>query len=231
MSKQVACCLLTLLGMLAALGGAAWLAWQPKGCVDPAALSPSLPALHSQQNSQTLPRPSLGSASTLVQQARCFGLYLNASPAPATRAPNETKPPANRFKLGMTASVPATRPHTVSPRFQVMAISVYPSRPEKSMALISEPGSGTRWVKCCEDVGHLTIEAIHRQHVVWRNGEQTGRVVVTTESAREGPATAGHAPALQPRMYPKPLAQKQRHTILSPRIKSKPTARGLNPER
>ncbi len=229
MNKHVTCPLLTLAWTFTVVGGAAWLAWQPAACIDPPILPPSLPILGSQQSNPAYPRPSLDSASALVQQARCFGDYLNASTASTARARHPSKRPAHRFEPGATVDVQAARPQTVTPRFQVTAISIYPSQPERSMALISEPGTDPRWVKCRDKVGHLSIEAIHRQQVVWRCGVQTGRVAVTTERARGNHAAALPAPFLQPAMPPRPIVQKERLTVPSPRMKSKPTARNLDP--
>jgi len=101
-----------------------------------------------------------GTISPLVQQAKGFAAYLNPPPPPS---PN---PPQN--------SRAAIRPQTpVAPKFDLVATSYYPLRPDMSLALVDEPGKGLRWVRQSSKIGYLTVEEIKDGKVVIRDGTRT----------------------------------------------------------
>jgi hypothetical protein len=68
-------------------------------------------------------------------------------------------------------TIPAARPAEPKPKFTLVATSYYRSRPEQSMALVSEPGSGSRWVKQGTHLGHFVVEKVERGMVVYRDGD------------------------------------------------------------
>ena len=88
--------------------------------------------------------------SALVRQAEAFALYLNP-PQP----PKSDKTPAPKRISKKT--IPAAIETKVTPKFRLVGTSYYRSRPEESMALVSEPGSGTHWVKQGERLGHFVL--------------------------------------------------------------------------
>lgn len=49
------------------------------------------------------------------------------------------------------------------------------------MALVSEPGSGYRWVKQGQRLGHFVVESIERGLIMYRNGDQLLEVAVNTD--------------------------------------------------
>jgi hypothetical protein len=62
-----------------------------------------------------------------------------------------------------------------------VATSYYADRPEKSMALISEPGGsqdGGRWVKEGTQIGHFTVQQIKQGLVVLRDGDNVRELAV-----------------------------------------------------
>lgn len=108
----------------------------------------------------------------LVRQAAAFALYLKPPPPPAPKpAP---APPVS--------TSPAPRPAAPTPWFRLLATSHYRSRPEKSLALISEPGKGDRWVRPGERVGHFVFERIEPNTVVYRDGAQRHEMAVALKS-------------------------------------------------
>ena len=88
--------------------------------------------------------------SALVRQAEAFALYLNP-PQP----PKDEQAPAPKRISRQT--IPAAIVAKVTPKFMLVGTSYYRSRPEESMALVSEPGSGTHWVKQGARLGHFIL--------------------------------------------------------------------------
>jgi len=88
--------------------------------------------------------------SALVQQAEAFALYLNPPQPPK----GEQAPAPSRISK---QTIPAARAAKVTPKFTLVGTSYYRSRPEESMALVSEPGSGTHWVKQGVRLGHFVL--------------------------------------------------------------------------
>jgi hypothetical protein len=104
-----------------------------------------------------------GAVSPLVQQAEKFAAYLNPPPTPKREKP-----------------VPARNNHTpirptqpVTAKFELLGTSYYPDRPELSLALIDEPGSGLRWIRQSSKIGHLIVEQVMDGKVTIRDGTNT----------------------------------------------------------
>jgi hypothetical protein len=222
--------MLVLLSVLMAAGSGVWLA-------RPAALpgnarpqDPGILALHSTQMERRSLPVDPGVTSTLVQQARRFAQYLN-TPSPARSAePNALSRATVKSQMQAPATRPQQRPPITAPRFQVEAICCYRSHPEKSMALIAEPGAEPRWVKCRDKLGRLTIEAIHKQYVVWCDGERTGRAAIGPDPGSGFPVvTPGDRPVNPPVLPGKPCKQYRQQIPFSPRIRSKTVTRDWSP--
>ncbi len=77
--------------------------------------------------------------------------------------------------------VAAVRSTESKPKFVLAATSYYQTRPEKSMALVLEPGSGYRWVKQGERVGHFVVEIVEPGLIAYRNGDQLLEMAVNTD--------------------------------------------------
>lgn len=116
-------------------------------------------------------------ASPLLKQATAFASYLNP---PTPPVPQELPPP----RSGMQ---PAPRPPAVTPKFVLLSTSCYRFSPERSLALIAEPGKGGCWVKKGERVGYLIVEDIKDGAIVCRDGNQLREIAVTM---KETPALA-----------------------------------------
>jgi hypothetical protein len=98
--------------------------------------------------------------SPLVQQAGKFALYLNP-PKPKTPRPAK----------GRTASV--VRGPSAKPKFTVVATSYSKSHPERSIALIDEPGKGRSWFRQSSTIGHLFIQEVKDGVVVFKDNNGT----------------------------------------------------------
>ncbi len=107
-------------------------------------------------------------SSPLIQQAEAFALYLN----PPTPPKPELRPaPAKKKQAAIQR--PDVRPVKLSPKFELHGISYYRSKPEASMALVWEPGSGHRWIKQGAKLGHFVVEQVKSTSIVYRDGQNT----------------------------------------------------------
>jgi len=104
--------------------------------------------------------------SPLVKESQAFALYLNP--------PTKPKQQAQPIRKATTTPRPQG---PVSPKFKLMGTSYYASRPELSLALIDEPGKGSRWVRQSSEVSHLIIEQVKDGLVVIRDGKRTFELV------------------------------------------------------
>ena len=105
--------------------------------------------------------------SPLVAQALAFALYLDPP-----------KPPEPKVAAPPRVAPPVSRPPVVAPKFRLLAISYYASHPEKSLAMVSEPGKGSYWIRQGDRVGHLIVERILDGAIVYRDGEQSHEMKV-----------------------------------------------------
>jgi len=114
----------------------------------------------------------------LMAEANTFAVHLNppasAKPQPAVQ---ETPKPA--------PVAPVVRPPTASPKFKVCGTSCCDDQPERSMALILEPGDreAARWVKRGTQVGHCIIQEIRPGSVMYLDGEQVREMALERETA------------------------------------------------
>ena len=115
----------------------------------------------------------------LVVQAKAFALYLNPPKRKEISAPR-----SNARK-----TVVAVRTTKSKPKFVLAATSYYQSRPEKSMGLVLEPGSGYRWVKQGERVWHFVVERVEPGLIAYRNGDQLLEMAVKTDITPEAGRT------------------------------------------
>ncbi len=109
-------------------------------------------------------RRSESQISPLIKEAQAFALYLNPPPKEIKTRPIRKTP--------TTPSIPKPQ-GPVSAKFTLKGTSYYALHPELSLALIDEPGKGSRWVRQSSKVSHLIIEQIKDGLVVVRDGERT----------------------------------------------------------
>jgi len=132
---------------------------------------------------------SEGQISPLVAQAEAFGLYLNPP------KPKRVVGPSRGPRKGEV--VPPPPPRELRPKFNLIATSVYGSRPALSLALIDEPGKGRHWVRQASVVSHLTIEDIRDGLVVVRGAKGTFEISAEARPAQRsllagsGPVSTG----------------------------------------
>lgn len=101
--------------------------------------------------------------SPLTKEAMAFALYLNPPPPSRSRA--------KRYVTARKGSKPS--PRSVSVKFSLVGTSLHSSDPNRSMALINQPGSGYRWVRQNSKVGHLLIEQVKDGFVIIRDGKKS----------------------------------------------------------
>ena len=115
--------------------------------------------------------------SPLVKQAKDFALCLNP---PSQPNPKEEIPES---KISVLTKIPLERnPPKITPRFKLLATSYYRSKPDKSVALISEPGREDRWVKKGEPLGHFVIERVEHGLIVYRYGNEMHEMAIDKRS-------------------------------------------------
>ncbi|MDD5326261.1 MAG: hypothetical protein PHY02_00420 [Phycisphaerae bacterium] len=102
--------------------------------------------------------------SPLVKQAETFALYLN----PPVSMPQAESPVSNG----------RPRPKaSVTPKFKLVGTSLNVLHPERSLALIDEPGKGYHWIRQADKVGHLIMEQVKDGLVVVRDGQNTFELI------------------------------------------------------
>jgi len=103
--------------------------------------------------------------SPLVQQAQNYAGYLNPPqiPKPRQNPALTTNPESN---------TPALRLPNITPKFRLLATCYNRTRPEESLALVSEPGRDSRWIEKGELLGHFVIESVERGSIVYRQGDR-----------------------------------------------------------
>lgn len=107
--------------------------------------------------------------SPLVKQASAYALYLNPP-----------KPPAPKTVPRPTVHAqPVNRTVDITPKFRLLATTYYRSSPDKSLALVSEPGKGDHWVKKGERLGHFMVESVEKEGIFYRDGNQTREMKIT----------------------------------------------------
>jgi hypothetical protein len=111
--------------------------------------------------------------SPLVKQAGDFALCINPPPPPKP----VIKPPEPVNVVSMPPAIAAK----VQPRFNLLATSCYRNRPERSIALIWEPGSGERWVRQGDSIAHYVVESIKDGVIVCKDGQELREIVMETK--------------------------------------------------
>jgi hypothetical protein len=83
--------------------------------------------------------------------------------------------------------IPPIRSMAALANFKVYGTSCYPNEPQRSMALIAEPGIAEgqeRWVKEGAQIGHFVIHEIRRGVVVYSDGGQLHEMAVEHRMSR-----------------------------------------------
>jgi hypothetical protein len=95
----------------------------------------------------------------LIKQAQSFALRIN--------------PP----KPVESVSIVVQKPIDI-PKFRLLGTSYYPDEPNRSMALIDEPGKGMHWVVASDKVGYLTITQIVDGKIGYTDGQKNMEMLV-----------------------------------------------------
>lgn len=74
---------------------------------------------------------------------------------------------------GQVLVAAAVQPTASSAKFELHGISYYRADPDQSMALVCEQGGARRWVRQGDQLGHLSVERIDRDSLVYREGAET----------------------------------------------------------
>jgi len=137
-----------------------------------------------------------GQESPLVKQAKAFALYLDP-PAPVAKTPQRPARPNTHRPEPVRPSSP------VSSKFDLVATSLFSSRPELSLILVDEPGEGMHWVRQGDKIGHLVVKEVKSGSVVMLDGQRTFELEVERES-QISLIRDPSAPARQEKITPSP---------------------------
>ena len=118
--------------------------------------------------------------SPLVKQAEFFALYLNPPEPPK---PRQVRKPPKPVREGKPVII--VKPEAPKPKFRVIATSYYRSKPNESMAFISEPDSDDRWVKRGEQLGHFIVDKIQPGILIYKYENQVFEIAVNTEKQEQ----------------------------------------------
>jgi hypothetical protein len=110
--------------------------------------------------------------SPLIEEASEFALYLNP---PVPPKPLVSEP--------VVRPQPVYRPPAVTAKFRLLSTSCYLTNPQKSLALVSEPGKGDHWIRKGERVGNFVVERIEKGAMFYHDGNQIYKMNVTVPKA------------------------------------------------
>jgi len=181
---------------------------------DVAALIQGPSAIEAWQNNRISigKEPATSRVSPLVAQARIYAGLLN--PPKPVKPIAKANPAASKSNIQSVRAAPQSKvkatPQKASPTFKVHATSVFAKAPEKSMALISEPGKGLSWIRPGDMLGYLKVTEIRTDSVMYAFKDTTGQVAwepgIGSVSSR--PRTSPSAMAMnlaKPSASPSPL--------------------------
>jgi hypothetical protein len=122
--------------------------------------------------------------SPLVRQAKLFAAYLN----PPQAYKNEATVPTHSTAISPEIKTAVSNKFVLhTPKFALHGTCYYPSRPEKSLALVWQPGGGggtLSWIGQGARLGHFVVDEIKRSSIIYRAGEQKHVMKVQRASAR-----------------------------------------------
>jgi len=130
--------------------------------------SPEMSVFERYKLENTADRERRDVVSPLVKQATAYALYLSPPKPPTPKA--TAAPTFSRLPAGSAVAVTA--------KFRLLATAYYRSSPERSLALVSEPGKGDHWVKEGERLGHFLVEKVEKEGIVYRDGNQSREMKV-----------------------------------------------------
>ena len=123
----------------------------------------------------------------LVEQAQTYALYLNPPKPKSTKSkPTKTRKTSaseRRTLQSVNEKITAAESTKLKPKFTLVGISYYRSNPDKSMALVSEPGKGIHWIKKGSNLGHFIVEKIERGKIVYKDGEHLRQMAIDTKTS------------------------------------------------
>ena len=195
--------------------------------------SPSVIERWEERSRGSIVRGPSTTESPLVQEAKRFALLLNP---PHPKATSGTTTTERGVANPGAPKPPRVRPAETRPKFTLIATSLYPADTSESMALISEPGENTRWIKPGTKLGYLVIEQILPGAIVYRDGSAQHRLEIdagealaerTIEAGRKQPNRyARHVAKAEPSL---PLEHNDREAIA--RARKRPKFHRLGPIR
>jgi hypothetical protein len=110
--------------------------------------------------------PNAEADSPLVTQAQALALRIN--------------PPPPQVDIRVEAVKVVE-----TPKFRLLGTSFYPDDPNRSVALIDEPGKGMHWIAVSDKVGYLTITQIADGKVVYTDGQKSMDMMVERPQAAQ----------------------------------------------
>ncbi len=114
--------------------------------------------------------------SPFVQQAQDFAVYINPPRPPEPKQTMTVRTSSERKNSSLNLP-------NITPKFRLLATCYNRSRPEESVALVSEPGRDSRWVEKGELLGHFVVESVEQGMIVYRHGDRLHEMKVETKDS------------------------------------------------
>ncbi len=133
--------------------------------------------------------------SPLEEMAKEFALILNPPISPE---------PVTLVRLPLIVPQPVIKTPDVSAKFRLLSTSCYLSNPEKSLALVSEPGKGDHWIETGDHVGSFIVEKVEKGAIFYKDGNRSYKMNVTSVEIPQMPqvAAAERNDVPEPRIIP-----------------------------
>ena len=151
----------------------------------------------------------------LVKQAQIFALYLNPPESPNLKKNDEPE-----LKPERTVAI-KKKPIKVTPKFELIATSYNHSRPEESLALVSQPGKGSHWIKSGEPIGHFKLESIEHKEILFSNGTDMHKMTIDIKGTVQNEVKQYNAMRTNPKAVSKNKKTDKRFVVSNTKVKIK----------
>ncbi len=114
----------------------------------------------------------------LIQEAQQFAILLNPPKPPQPTEISIPKPAPKPVPVVVKKTPPD---ETV--KFDLIATSYNELKPNESLALVSEPGKESNWIKQGDTLGVYILKSVEHKAIVFENGDKTQRITVGSRVA------------------------------------------------
>jgi hypothetical protein len=117
----------------------------------------------------------------LVKQAKNFAAYLKSPKAKEEEEEVTVLAPTRVSTSSIRSIASSLKSAAHTPKFTLHGTCYYPLKPDKSLALLWQPGGGGgtfKWVRQGAQLGHFIIQEIKPSAIVYAGGQQVGEMTI-----------------------------------------------------